>query len=55
MKKVLLCAALLGLWPALGFAQSNDELVNDGKNTDNVTTESMGYRPQELQPAEANQ
>src|SRR6266567_3356056 len=37
MKKIVLCAALLGSWPALGFAQTTQELVNDGKNTENVT------------------
>jgi len=43
MKKILLCAALLSSWPALGLAQTTQELVNDGKNKDNVTTQSMGY------------
>ena len=33
--------AWLGSGPAL--AQTTDELVNDGRNTDNVTTQSMGY------------
>src|ERR1700676_1816585 len=43
MKKIVLCAALLGLWAALGWAQTTEELVNDGKNTVNVTSQSMGY------------
>lgn len=33
--------ACLACGPAL--AQTTDELVNDGRNTDNVTTQSMGY------------
>src|ERR1700719_3106611 len=43
MKKVWLSATLLVFWPALGLAQTTQELVNDGKNKDNVTTQSMGY------------
>ena len=55
MKKIWLCATLLAFWPALGLAQTTEELVNDGKNTDNVTTQSMGYDRKKLQPAQANQ
>ena len=43
MKKIWLLAALLGLCPAPGWAQTTDELLNDGKNTDNVLVHSMGY------------
>ena len=43
MKNNCLCATLLGFWAALGLAQTTEELVNDGKNTENVTTQSMGY------------
>ena len=43
MKRILLCATLLGLWPAPGMTQTAQELANDGKNPDNVTTQSMGY------------
>lgn len=50
MKKVWLLATLLGLWPGPGFTQTTDELVNDGKNTDNVTTQSMGYDRQSYSP-----
>ena len=50
MKKILLFAVLLGFWPALGLAQTTEELLNDGKNTDNVTTESMGYDRQSYSP-----
>jgi len=50
MKKFLLCAALLACLPALGFAQTNEDLVNDGKNTENVTTESMGFDRKSYSP-----
>ena len=50
MKKIVLCAALLGSWPALGLAQTTQELVNDGKNTENVTTQSMGYDRKSYSP-----
>src|SRR5688572_2268990 len=36
-------AALLCSWCALAFAQSAEELIADGKNTENVTTFGMGY------------
>src|SRR5437763_1368526 len=42
MKKIWLLATLLGLSPGLGLAQTMDELLNDGKNADNVMTQSMG-------------
>jgi len=41
MKKIL--AALLYSWCALGWAQTAEELLNDSKNTENVTTFGMGY------------
>jgi alcohol dehydrogenase (cytochrome c) len=50
MKKILLLSALLGLWPGLASSQTNDELINDGKNTDNVTTQSMGYDRKSYSP-----
>jgi len=40
MKKIL--AALLYSWCALGWAQTAEELLNDGRNTENVTTFGMG-------------
>ncbi len=55
MKKNCLCATLFGFWAALGWAQTTEELVNDGKNTENVTTQEHGLRPEELQSAPANQ
>ena len=50
MKKMWLCAALLGFWPSLGLAQTTEELINDGKNTENVTTQSMGYDRKSYSP-----
>jgi len=41
MKRILtlsLCA-----WCGLGWAQTAEELLTDGRNTDNVTTFGMGY------------
>src|SRR3984893_810519 len=50
MGKIWLYAMLLGFWPALGLAQTTEELVNDGKNTENVTTQSMGYDRKSYSP-----
>ena len=50
MKALWLCATLLVFWPALGLAQTAEELVNDGKNTENVTTQSMGYDRKSYSP-----
>jgi alcohol dehydrogenase (cytochrome c) len=36
--------------PGLGRAQTNDELVNDGKNAENVTTQSMGFDRKSYSP-----
>ena len=55
MKSVLLLTTILSLSAAPALAQTTEDLNNDGKNTDNVLTQSMGNRPQELQPARANQ
>src|SRR6266850_6458054 len=41
MKKTF--AALLCLWSTLGWAQTAEELLADGKNPENVTTFGMGY------------
>jgi len=41
MKKVL--TALLCSWCGFGSAQTAEELLNHGKNTENVTTFGMGY------------
>jgi len=50
MKKFWLMAALLGLSPGLALAQTMDELLNDGRNTDNVLTQSMGLKRQSYSP-----
>src|SRR6516225_4632887 len=50
MKKIWLCTTLLGSWAMLGLAQTTQELINDAKNTDNVTTESMGYDRKSYSP-----
>src|SRR5450432_2173749 len=50
MKKFWLCTVLLGFWPSLGWAQTTEELVNDGKNTENVATQSMGYDRKSYSP-----
>src|SRR6202795_1179277 len=50
MKNSWLSGTLLGFWAALGLAQTTEELVNDGKNTENVTTQSMGYDRKSYSP-----
>jgi len=50
MKTAWLCATLFGLWPVLAAAQTTQDLVNDGKNSDNVTTQSMGYDRKSYSP-----
>src|SRR5437773_11908961 len=52
MKRIWLLMTFLGLWPALGLAQTTAELLNDGngKNTENVTTQSMGYDRKSYSP-----
>src|SRR6478736_2624448 len=50
MKRLWLIAAVICLWSTLPFAQSHEELVNDGKNTENVLTQSMGYDRKNFSP-----
>ena len=50
MKKLWLLAILVGMGPNQGMAQTTDELVNDGQNTDNVLTASMGYDRKSYSP-----
>src|SRR5215831_15914180 len=50
MKKTWLCATLLGLWAAPLFTQTIQDLINDGKNTENVLTASMGYDRKSYSP-----
>ena len=50
MKNILLCAAQLLFWVAPGISQTTEELINDGKNTENVLTQSMGYDRKSYSP-----
>ena len=50
MKRIWLLAPLLGFWPGAALTQTTDELVNDGKNTEIVTTQSMGYDRKSYSP-----
>src|SRR5215831_15552067 len=50
MKRILLCTVLLGLWATPRLAQTTQELINDGKNTGNVLTHSMGYDRKSYSP-----
>ncbi len=50
MKLVPLCAALLAFCSAPGLAQTDQDLKNDGKNPENVTTQSMGYDRKSYSP-----
>ena len=52
MKRSWPLVMLLIIAPKLSIAQSTDELVNDGMNTDNVLTQSMGYNRQSYSPLE---
>ncbi len=50
MRKMLLCVVLVGFWAAPGLSQSTEELTHDGRNTDNVLTQSMGYDRKSYSP-----
>src|ERR1700733_13999206 len=50
MKNIWLCATLLGLGATRGFTQTTQDLANDGKNTENVTTQSMGFDRKSYSP-----
>src|SRR5438105_3868557 len=50
MKFLPICTALLTLSYATAFAQTDQDLVNDGKNAENVTTQSMGYDRKSYSP-----
>jgi alcohol dehydrogenase (cytochrome c) len=50
MRKIWLLATVLGLSPGLASAQTMNDLLNDGRNTDNVLTQSMGYKRQSYSP-----
>ena len=48
--KIKLAAALLLCAAGAAFAQSDADLKNDGKNTDNVLTSGMGYQQHRYSP-----
>jgi len=50
MKKLCLCAVALSLCGGPVWTQSTAELVNDGRNPDNVTTQSMGLHRRNYSP-----
>ena len=50
MKALRLLAPLVAMWIATGLAQTTDELLRDGTNTENVTTQSMGYDRRSYSP-----
>ena len=50
MKKVYVLAILVCFGVVSAQAQTTDELVNDGRNTDNVATQSMGYHRRSHSP-----
>jgi alcohol dehydrogenase (cytochrome c) len=50
MKNICLCVGLMGLGASLGWSQATQDLVNDGTNTENVTTHSMGYDRKSYSP-----
>jgi alcohol dehydrogenase (cytochrome c) len=43
MRTIRLLASLLAVWVATGVAQTTEDLLNTGRNTDVLTTHSMGY------------
>ena len=48
MKKIL--AALLCCWCSPALAQTAQELIDSGKNSDNISTFGMGYRLNQYSP-----
>ena len=50
LRNLVLGAILLAFWAMQGLTQTTAELVNDGKNTENVTTHSMGYDRKSYSP-----
>jgi len=50
MRKTWLLATLLALSPTLAPAQTTEEINNDGKNTENVVTQSMGLDRKSFSP-----
>jgi alcohol dehydrogenase (cytochrome c) len=50
MKRIWLLGALFATASVVASTQTADELVNDGRNSDNVTTQSMGYDRKSFSP-----
>src|SRR5207247_3001517 len=50
MKRIWLGVISLIFWAAPGWTQTTEELVNDGENANNVTTQSMGYDRKSYSP-----
>ena len=50
MRTIRLLASLLAVWVATGVAQTTEDLLNTGKNTDVLTTHSMGYDRKSYSP-----
>ena len=50
MRRVLLFATALAFSPAFAWGQTAEELYNDGKNSDNVLTQSMGLARNSYSP-----
>jgi alcohol dehydrogenase (cytochrome c) len=50
VKKIWLFVSVVGLWCGPALAQSMNDLLNDGKNTDNVLTLSMGFDRKNYSP-----
>src|SRR5882724_12686150 len=50
MKNLRGIAIVFVLWALPALTQTTDVLVNDGKNTENVTTQSMGYDRKSYSP-----
>lgn len=46
----ILLAGCVSAWSSAAVAQTNDELVNDGRNPDNVVTQSMGLHRRSYSP-----
>ena len=50
MNKIWLLATLVVLSPGPGLSQTMEELINDGKSTENVLIHSMGYDRKSYSP-----
>jgi len=50
MKTFRLLASVLAVWVATGVAQTTNDLLNTGRNTDVLTTHSMGYDRKSYSP-----